>query len=127
MKKIIIYTTFFCLITPFVLIKTIYPFFRFGMYAEPQNQELEEESFHIFYQKDSLLIEFDETSIGFDNSVFDYMKRNYYYRNQAGDFLRKLHTINKAQQVDQWLFVRKAAINDTIRYWAEDEKKTPSN
>lgn len=79
------------LFLPFVLQQTIYPFFRFGMFAEPVTREIQQEVFRLAGMRTdaSMDMEISEYT-GISRSNLDYLLRNYYYRDQADLFLRKV-------------------------------------
>lgn len=78
------------LLLPFVLQQTFYPFFRFGMFAEPVTREIQQEVFRLAgVRTDSGMdMEISEYT-GIRRSNLDYLLRNYYYRDEADLFLRK--------------------------------------
>lgn len=105
MKKFVIITTFLFLCLPFVLIKTIFPFYRFGMFAEPVKTEAQTEYFKVYYQnKEGYKKVFDGTEIGLSKSVYATMMRNYHYKNKEVELLEKTaHVINNdAQFWEMW-------------------------
>ena len=91
---------------PFVLLTDLYPFFRFGMFAEPVREAIQMEQFAIRYtsfnQRQHVL-----TPKQLGISSLDYLLRNYYYRNQAIAFLENIHTIYPDNHiVSEWQFLR---------------------
>ncbi len=107
-KKVIICGMLLCLWIPFILITDIYPFFRFGMFAEPVKQAVQLEQFAIRYEdtQGSLhLVSPLQLGIG----SLPYLMRNYYYRNESAELLKHLHTIYTAKQpkaISQWQLLR---------------------
>ncbi len=79
------------LLIPFILITDIFPFLRFGMFAEPIQQERQTEKF-LIYQTDSFNHTriFTPSSIGINPNTFYYLCRNYLYRNENELFAQKL-------------------------------------
>lgn len=81
------------LLVPFILITDIFPFLRFGMFAEPIKKNIQTEKF-LIYQTDTsgrrtLL---DPDKIGINPNTFYYLCRNYIYRNETKEFSEKLFT-----------------------------------
>ncbi len=126
MKKLLIPITLALLLLPFVFIQTIYPFFRFGMFAEVESKSVEEE-FLIQYKfqnqntKSWKLL--NASDLGFDDSVFELMKRNYYYRGEGEllleksdrAFLKIEHPKRKlTNDISEWRLIRESAESDTI-------------
>ena len=91
---------------PFILITDVYPFFRFGMFAEPVRQAIQLEQFAIQYvdhQQQRHLLNMDE--IGLSSAT--YLMRNYYYRNQSEKLLKNIHQIHPhSGQVLEWQLLR---------------------
>lgn len=86
--------TFFFLILPFIFVTDFFPFLRFGMFAEPIKSKVQMESFFVTYM-DSASREkiFDPELYELQNESFQYLARNYFYRNQSDLLLEKLRTI----------------------------------
>lgn len=75
---------------PFLLINDFYPFFRFGMFAEPIRKHQTEELFILYYtNKQNNVYKFNTYQLGVDESVFNYLVRKYYYQNKMNDFEKK--------------------------------------
>ncbi|HVD98127.1 MAG TPA: hypothetical protein VNB90_07965 [Cytophagaceae bacterium] len=86
------------LLVPFVLITDIFPFMRFGMFAEPITRSVQTEKF-VIYQLDAtgnknLL---HPERIGINPNTFYYLCRNYFYRNEAELFSKKLLQLSDQQ------------------------------
>ncbi len=79
------------LFVPFILITDIFPFFRFGMFAEPIRKNIQTEKFVIYSTdtNDRRRI-FDPSTIGINSNTFLYLCRNYYYRKETDLFARKI-------------------------------------
>jgi hypothetical protein len=79
------------LLVPFILITDIFPFMRFGMFAEPIRQNNQIERFIIYqtdqFQQKTIL---DPEKIGINPNTFYYLCRNYIYRNEAKEFSEKI-------------------------------------
>jgi hypothetical protein len=78
------------ILVPFVLLTDLYPFMRFGMFAEPIKKELQTETFFVKLHTSLGSTIYDPTMDGLDESIFQYLARNHYYRNQSALFLQKL-------------------------------------
>lgn len=94
-KNTTILAMFFCLLVPFVLLNNFYPFWRFGMFAEPVKSQIQTEQFKIYrsYSSDSssgIPEYFSPENIGFDENQFLYIARNYYYKSQTTFFLKEV-------------------------------------
>ncbi len=94
------------------------------MFAEVENRSVEE-NFEIQYklQNSQIWILLNASDLGFDDSVFELMKRNYYYRENVNLLLEKSHRaiseIRKSedkpiQDISQWRLIRESAESDTI-------------
>jgi hypothetical protein len=106
LQKIVIGIMLTAIIVPFVLLTDIYPFFRFGMFAEPVTRDIQMEQFAIRYihQNQSTHI-VDPAEVGLGS--LSYLMRNYYYRQQSDTFLQHIHQLysNKAD-VKEWQLLR---------------------
>ncbi len=79
------------LLVPFILITDLYPFLRFGMFAEPIKKDIQTEKF-ILYETNTTGERsiFNPEAIGINPNTFYYLCRNYYYRNETKLFIDKL-------------------------------------
>lgn len=79
------------LLVPFILITDLYPFLRFGMFAEPIKKDIQTEKF-ILYETNTTGERsiFNPEAIGINPNTFYYLCRNYYYRNETKLFTDKL-------------------------------------
>jgi hypothetical protein len=91
------------LLVPFVLLTDIFPFLRFGMFAEPVKKEIQTEKFILYKTTLSGKKElFNQEEIGINPNTFYYLCRNYYYRNQMQLFSDNIfsstcHSLNKLE------------------------------
>lgn len=98
MKKTIIISFLLLLSLPFIFIKTLYPFYRFGMFAEPVKTSIQTEKFSIHYQQlDGKWIEFLGPEIGLSKSGYSILMRKHYYQNQVVELLQKTASVVKNQ------------------------------
>lgn len=82
------------LLVPFVLLTDIFPFMRFGMFAEPVRRELTTEKYILYKTTSSgkkTILQPEET--GINPNTFHYLCRNYLYRNEAPVFAHKIFTV----------------------------------
>ena len=89
LKYFIITITLILIILPFILLTDLFPFLRFGMFAEPITEEVQKEKFIVSYLINNKETEFNPKEAGIGESTFYYLARNYYYRKEANKFLEK--------------------------------------
>lgn len=65
------------------------------MFAEAPKQTEHYEAFKVLVSKNGKLKNFDAQSVGLYPSVFNQLLRNYYYRNEAREFLQVISTDTK--------------------------------
>lgn len=102
--KNIVITGMLVLITiPFLLLTDIFPFLRFGMFAEPVKTQSMLEVFEVSYIEQTTPEQtLDPESVGIEPHFFQYIARNYYYRNEAEKFLDNLSTIARNKKASEW-------------------------
>jgi hypothetical protein len=108
LKKYIIVFVIGSMLIPFIFIKDIYPFFRFGMYAESyKTTKTAQEKFEIYtYTPDTMQL-FYSPNIGINVSVFEYMKRKYHYLGKGEWLLSQLDSLSAPHQSSlQWKMYR---------------------
>lgn len=94
LKTIVTAGLLFSMLLPFVLQTDLYPFFRFGMFAEPVRYEVQLERFVVIMEGSKTgRISLDPLQVGIRPSTFDYLLRNYHYRNEHEKFLKNLGEI----------------------------------
>jgi hypothetical protein len=91
---------------PFVLLTDLFPFFRFGMFAEPLKSAIQTESFHVTIVHDGREEIFDPQETGVNSTDFNYLCRNYFYRKEGEIFLRNLSTAFKKKGIREWTIKR---------------------
>jgi hypothetical protein len=75
------------MLLPFVLLTDIFPFLRFGMFAEPIRSNIQIEKFVLYKTNtDGVQSDFLSSDIGINPNTFHYLLRNYYYRNELPVF-----------------------------------------
>jgi hypothetical protein len=96
---------FFWFFIPFILITDFYPFFRFGMFAEPIKKEIQQEKLFIFLHyssKDSTL--FKSQDFGLDEYHFNYILRYSYYQNKMEVLAKEIKTMYSKRKTSKKLF-----------------------
>lgn len=88
---------------PFLLLTDIFPFMRFGMFAEPVKSQSMLEVFEVSYiEQTTSELTLDPKSVGIEPHFFQYIARNYYYRNEAKKFLDNLSEIAQNKKATEW-------------------------
>lgn len=106
-KNWIIIAVIISLWLPFAFFSSFYPFYRYGMFAEiGSSQNQPSESFEIYYSRNHNKHKFEAPLIGMNASTFEYLQRNYYYRNNSEKILRTI--ISRLDNADtfQWELFR---------------------
>jgi hypothetical protein len=85
------------IILPFIFLKDIYPFHRFGMFAEPVKHQTQYEKFYIFYNLDNQFIELEPHHIPLNANAFEMQLRKHHYQKKHADFIRIFDEIIKKQ------------------------------
>ncbi len=115
--KITIIISFILLCLPFIFMQDIFPFFRFGMFAEPVRYESQYEHFVVFFAKKGEKRQFFEPeSILLSRSHWDLLWRNAYYQNQAAEKLQ-LFAESRKGKGETWEVLRVVSKNkkmDTV-------------
>jgi hypothetical protein len=96
LKNYVIITMLVCITIPFILITDIFPFLRFGMFAESVKTEVQKEYFEVSYldaSKNEKVL--DSRLIGIEPHFFFYLGRNHYYRKEGELFLKNIAQIFK--------------------------------
>lgn len=83
------------IIFPFIFLKDIYPFHRFGMFAEPVKHQAQYETFYIFYKKetDSNFTELRSQNIPLNANAFEMQLRKHHYQKKHANFIDVLDKI----------------------------------
>jgi hypothetical protein len=102
-KNIVIPAMLIAITLPFIVLTDLFPFLRFGMFAEPIKPQTYIESFEISYikpnQKEIIV---QPESLGIEKHFFPYIARNHFYRNEAKSFLQKISTIKNDATISEW-------------------------
>ncbi len=98
-KYLLYFTVFFVLtaiILPFIFLKDVYPFHRFGMFAEPVKHQSQQEKFYVFYKIDNQdfvkedntnFVELKPQDIPLNSNAFEMQLRKHHYQNKHADFI----------------------------------------
>ncbi len=91
---------------PFVLLTDLYPFFRFGMFAEPVSRTVQTERFILRYvDAGGTPYPVEPADVGL--SGLAYLLRNYYYRGEAERLLANLHQLHPHKaRAAEWQLLR---------------------
>jgi len=113
-KKIVWASLFFALVLPFIFQTTFYPFFRFGMFAEPVMFHVQEERFVLVKISPAGQAEpYVPYKIGMGKSKLDYLLRNHYYRKEMPQFLDELSILLPDSVLNETLKVFRIVGQDT--------------
>ena len=92
---------------PFVLLTDLFPFFRFGMFAEPVKSSIQTELFQVITVNDDGKEEvFNPQRMGINSADFNYLCRNYYYRREGEIFLKKISEAYNRKDLKEWIIQR---------------------
>jgi hypothetical protein len=92
---------------PFVLLTDLFPFFRFGMFAEPVRSSIQTELFQIITINNQGKEEvFNPDKLGINSVDFNYLCRSYYYRNEGETLLRNISRAYYRKDLKEWMIQR---------------------
>ncbi len=107
---------------PFILVTDMYPFLRFGMYAEPPTQHVNHEIFWIELWINDQKQDFKPELLGFGNGHFQYIVRYFVYQNKKQQFFSQLFYLFKKKQKKQaqkqkckYIIFQKITPNSTLK------------
>jgi hypothetical protein len=89
------------IILPFIFLKDVYPFHRFGMFAEPVKHQAQNEKFYIFYKIENdttfenTFIELKPQTIPLNSNAFEMQLRKHHYQKKHADFIKVFDEIIK--------------------------------
>ena len=95
---------------PFVLLTDLFPFMRFGMFAEPIKTDKQTEVFIVTSQIGNFEREITEQELGIKASNFNYLARNYHYKNKDSLLLQNIAKALKLKSKNS-LKLKKVVIN----------------
>ncbi|MBD0258563.1 MAG: hypothetical protein ICV83_22845 [Cytophagales bacterium] len=106
MKRAVIFLMLLGVTVPFVLLTDVYPFFRFGMFAEPVRRAVQAERFVVRYLDASGRPHaVAPAEVGLGELV--YLLRNYHYRGETGRLLERLHGLHaRRAEAAEWQLLR---------------------
>ncbi len=94
LKRTVIAMAFAGLLVPFVSFKDIYPFYRFGMFAEPAyGSDRKSEVFFARYQVNGTKLTLDPQTFGMPDSQWQALSRNYFYRGEGKMLLQNFQQL----------------------------------
>ncbi len=128
-RNIIICSFLFLLCLPFLLMRSVYPFYRFGMFAElGAKSSVSAVQFIVVYTAEMKETRFYPTMAGLNAGTFRYLKRNYYYRQEADKLLKVLQERFQDGEQFGWRFYRVDGIDTTAsRVLIAEIQPKPSN
>lgn len=106
--------TLFALLFPFIMQQTFYPFFRFGMFAEPVKRDIQTERFQLLGIQDDGSVDNNVGELaGIDQSKLNYLLRNYYYRQETDRFTQQFYELLPVPNTIDTIFVVRKLLNDS--------------
>ncbi|MEK6480501.1 hypothetical protein WJR50_23360 [Catalinimonas sp. 4WD22] len=104
----------FGLFFPFIMQQTFYPFFRFGMFAEPVKRDIQTEYFLLLGIHENGFVDKNVGDLaGIDQSKLNYLLRNYYYRKETDHFTKQFFELLPATNTIDTIFVVRKLLNDS--------------
>jgi len=106
MKRTVIFLMLLGVTVPFVLLTDLYPFFRFGMFAEPVQRAVQTERFVVRYlDAAGRPHAVAPADVGLGELV--YLLRNYHYRGETERLLQRLHGLHpRRAEAAEWQLLR---------------------
>ena len=106
MKRTVIFLMLLGVTVPFVLLTDVYPFFRFGMFAEPVQRAVQTERFVVRYlDAAGRPHAVAPADVGLGELV--YLLRNYHYRGETERLLERLHGLHPRRAgAAEWQLLR---------------------
>lgn len=102
-RNIIIILSLVAVTLPFILVTDLFPFMRFGMFAEPVKHTAQTESFILTYlTREGKEKVFDPQEIGIEPHFFFYLTRNYYYRKESTILFEKVERAAREKDIREW-------------------------
>lgn len=88
------------IILPFIFLQDVYPFHRFGMFAEPIKHQTQNEKFYIFYKIDTEtdttdFVKLEPQNIPLNANAFEMQLRKHHYQKKHADFISVFDEIIK--------------------------------
>ncbi len=106
MKRTVISLMLLGVAVPFVLLTDVFPFFRFGMFAEPVRRAVQTERFVVRYlDAAGRPHPVAPAEVGLGELV--YLLRNYHYRGETARLLQRLHGLHpRRNEAAEWQLLR---------------------
>lgn len=102
-KELAIFFVLMGFILPFIFLRDFYPFYRFGMFAEPVKQAVQKELFIIQFTDSKYQNKiFEAENYGWNKDTFTYLKRNYFYREESQKLLQIIKDKLKERNTKNW-------------------------
>ena len=101
---------------PFIMVTDLFPFMRFGMFAEPIRHEIQKEYFQIVvYPENNKEKNLNPQLIGIENHFYEYITRNYFYRGEGVLLLQKVESLLPfpCRKLELNRFSRRSGLADT--------------
>ena len=93
-KRTVIILMLSLITLPFIMVTDLFPFMRFGMFAEPVRHSIQTEKFQIIVvSKNGLEEILKPEMIGIEDHFYQYLIRNYFYRGEGTVLLQKIKTL----------------------------------
>lgn len=98
-KKVVAFLIFVWFLVPFVFITDLYPFFRYGMFAEPIKAQQTTEMLQLWCKPAHQPLQpFRSQEIGLTENHFGYVLRHYFYSQKIEQLFRQIHEIKAKKQ-----------------------------
>ncbi|MCS6824269.1 MAG: hypothetical protein NZ529_08230 [Cytophagaceae bacterium] len=94
LRKIVSITFLSAVLLPFILVTDLYPFLRFGMFAEPLKYGYEMFSIQIKEKHSQNWLSYNPEYHGLSKSLLDIIVRRYYYTKRIEEFCDEINRIH---------------------------------
>ena len=92
-RNTVIIISLVILFTPFIFISNLFPFMRFGMYAETVAKDKGVEVFELRNKETNQITTIEELPI--PESILNDLLRNYYYKREIASCLKNIYSITQ--------------------------------
>jgi hypothetical protein len=107
-RHIVIFFFLMMSFIPFLLMSDLFPFMRFGMFAETVQSIPQQEKFTVVISsRDGIIQSLADRQIGLDDSHLNYLCRIYYYNHQLDFFASHLQKSGLLQKNEKLLILHK--------------------
>ncbi len=105
LKKVVLFVFAVWFLVPFVLMTDMYPFMRYGMFAERVKTSQTTEMLQLWCTYRGLpACPFEPETIGLTNNHFGYVLRHYFYTNHIKQLFSQIHTLTLKKQTKPVVF-----------------------